>query len=505
MLIKQSRMPVFTVERNAIEQQVRSERWGVSLLAGGAIAGLVLPVLMNWLPPTVKTTLLVGSVAGGIGFTASVQLRDRKEKIYQSFDKVQLEEFRSLFKHAAARNDVVQQIQAKNQLLSYILTAVPPEQQDYWIHYCGLQDLLPPLPTLAAEVPTSSLPEWANHTVDAQGIEYAVYDEPEASIDWLINLVKAALEQDPEKRRFHHAKIDGGSQSGKSTIVSKWLELFIKGLQAQGEKVIINLIDPKYPKTRWAIKPSFIGFEQVEEGVDSAIAELDERKRLTLEAEKKGQPHPNFPRYICILDEWDSVWNKGKGYGKIISKEKADSIRGEWLRLMKESAAYNFHCLLIGQSPLSEDAGFSRSSLNSTTRIIAGLEALKWAQDPGFPFKSQVEGLRSDLEYWLGRNHRCVLVTPTLGSPYVEGVPSMQIEMSSPKATTSPSKPTSQPQAKPTTDPYGAMLQWAKSLGHEPSDQEIYDRFLALTGQKLNKDAIAYVRQFILSKRDGLE
>jgi energy-coupling factor transporter ATP-binding protein EcfA2 len=239
---------------------------------------------------------------------------------------------------------------------------------------------------LPGQNPTES---WQNTQPEIESVQKI---EVKPGMEWIVDIAeKACLPL--EKRSHQHLKIDGGSQSGKSTLVS----LIIALISRMEGKLQINLVDPKYPKTQWMIEPSFVGYEQVGDGIDAAIAELENRKKLCLQAAKNKQEQPTFTRYLLIVDEWDNVWGNGKGYANVISKKEAEGIKGNLQRIFKEAAAYNLSLILIGQSPLATDNGFSRSSFNSATRVVLGNEALKWVQILVSPSK---ERLRHSLMNW---------------------------------------------------------------------------------------------------------
>jgi len=456
---------IFGLIKWQFHEQFTKERLLMSGFALAAITGTFLPVLNPRQDRLSKAIELGYGFSSSIAFTTAAWVRQTKERIYASIDKSGLEITKTTLKGRLVVANSVEEIAAKRDLLEHI-KKLPESEQYYWASAYGLQGLLsPPIEVEAREEGRLALP--------AAQSEFVKHSPLEPQIDWLHKLVgEMALE--PEKRKHHHLCINGGSQSGKSTLFSCILALLSQAIAKlnANSKIIINLIDPKYPKTRWSITPSFIGFEQVGDGIENAVGELEDRKLRCIEAEKNGLTHPDFDRYILVLDEWDSIWGEGKGYGKSISKQDAAKIRGSVLRILKESAAYNMTLVVIGQSPLSKTSGFSRSDLNSATRVVLGNEALKWTQDPGFPFNAIVSDLQEKLNYWIKKEARCALVCPNIGQPFVEAIPRFD-------------------EAKESTnsgneDWLERINDWISSLEEIPTKEEVNEFYYSLMGERLN-------------------
>jgi energy-coupling factor transporter ATP-binding protein EcfA2 len=422
------------------------------------------------------------------------------------YEKIATENYKTQLKHEVARINAITQIREKNILANYIDNEnnVPWFQKLYWAKKLEISELItsffveketePQQATLPAE-------SWQNTQPEIESVQKI---EVTPAMGWIVEIAeKTCLPL--EKRSHQHLKIDGGSQSGKSTLVS----LIIALISRMEGKLQINLIDPKYPKTQWMIEPSFIGYEQVGDGIHAAIAELENRKKLCLQAAKNKQQQPTFTRYLLIVDEWDNIWGNGKGYASVISKKEAEGIKGNLQRIFKEAAAYNLSLILIGQSPLATDNGFSRSSFNSATRIVLGNEALKWVQDPGFPFKGKAQALADELEEVIGNGDRVAMIAPNLGSaPFIEPIPQINLMevLGKPQP---PQQPPQQPQ--PTPEPqqpqveneemtqeqktYIAMRDWIANRETPPTPEEVATIWEKLTGKRLQGEALAYVME----------
>jgi hypothetical protein len=357
----------------------------------------------------------------------------------------------------------------------------------------GLDGLIAPSLPSVENSSSSNTNAWLGNQTD---IESVTYSEPEPGFDWIFDIVQNSCKP-LDKRSNQHFKVDGGSQSGKSTFVSLLIALIGK---LSGE-IAINLVDPKYPMTQWMIQPSFIGYEQVNNGVDAAIQELENRKTQCLQAKKNRQALPEFKRYLLIVDEWDNIWGNGTGYGDVIDVKLAKKIKGKIQRLYKEAAAYNMTVILLGQSPLTTDNGFSRSSFNSATRIVLGNEALKWVQDPGFPFKGCAQQLANELENWIGIGKRVALVVPNLGStPYVESIPLINLDelFNDPqdeKQTDSENEFGSESNSELTDiqKVFLVLKNWVSEREIPPTALDVWKAWKELTGQQLDEEALGYL------------
>lgn len=500
----QGKVP-FSTERKLAEGIVERDRNLMISLGATAAISVLFPVLFaGHLPKQLKTMMLATGLtaSASLSYIAGNATTEKRQKLYKTMGNMQAQMQKTGMAHEFAYHATIQDVAAKYRLMQAMLL-LPPQHQAYFAQQFGLGGLLQSSIPAQATVDVPAQPAWATNQPIPSGVVSTVEPLPEevpdyaiASEDWIYEIVAKAAEVDPEKRRYQHLVVNGASQSGKSTLFSKLLELLVKAIAQNGEQAQIALIDPKYPKTRWPIQPSFVGFGQVQGGVQQAVKELQSRKQACIKAERAGQEHPAFSRYILIVDEWDSVWSEGAGHPEFGDEPKerkaiADDIHNNVLLLLKESAAYNMMVVVIGQSPLSGASGFSRSDLNSACRIVLGIEALKWVQDKDFPFKAQKEYLEAELTDLLGQETRCALICPNTTSPFVRSIPRLQIQPL--KEAIAP--PSELPQDDPLEDLLAELKQWAAGLGHSPTDEELEDQFFELTERELTPEGIKLLKE----------
>lgn len=539
-------------ERELAERRISQEKQLLIGLGVLGVIGLGAPVVFSGqLPNPIKSAFIAtGVVAAAAGATISgsaqseerqqwlAAIRGHQQEVLKSHLKLELEAQKIPLRWQAIHNERIGQIQGELALLQ-MLRQLPAEQQLYYLDQWDLSGVMPIeraqellnnqpqqqfVEARAVAVPEVEEDEFVDEPAQSVaatvqgGLKVATVQrqaKPIATASWIDDIASKCAEPDPEKRRFQHLVVNGGSQSGKSTLFSKLLELLILKMSGTESGVQINLIDPKYPKTRWAIKPSFTGFESVEAGVLTAADELDRRKQKCIDAERFGEQHPDFSRYILIVDEWDSVWGEGDGYSDVITSDMASTIRANVLRLMKEGAAYNVMVVVIGQSPLSGTSGFSRSDLSSACQLVLGVEALKWTQDTKFPFKDLKAPLQAEISGYLKDNKRCALVVPNMELPYAREIPRLEISPIDvaavdsetdpiepakpiPKAQHDPTiKPRDLNQSNPSRDLFKALKEWYRRQSPKPTDSQIDSAFrqLAERSEPLPPEQINYLRE----------
>ncbi len=482
-----------TIDINQVRKSVGLKKTVLTVAVALGIIGTVTPLLFKNLDRESKTLLLFSGLIGNV--TACLLPRQtRDEKLQQTYEKIATENYKQQLQHEVVRVNAITEVREKNLLANFIdnEAKVPEFQKQHWANKFGVVPLITSFFVDDETEPPQALPADSWQTAQPE-IESVQRIEVKPGMEWIVDIAeKACLPLD--KRSHQHLKIDGGSQSGKSTLVS----LLIALISRMEGKTQINLVDPKYPKTQWLIEPSFIGYEQVDDGINAAIAELEHRKKLCLQAAKNKQEQPTFTRYLLIVDEWDNIWGNGLGYANVIDKKLAGKIKGNLQRIFKEAAAYNLSLILIGQSPLATDNGFSRSSFNSATRIVLGNEALKWVQDTGFPFKGKAQSLATELEEHIDAGGRVAMIAPNLGSaPFIQPIP--QINLAEVLGRTTPP---AQPQDAPETAPlspeqkaFTAIRDWVAERETPPTAQEVYAAWEKLTGKQLHEEGLKYLME----------
>jgi len=491
--------PILQDYAEPTRERVMQNRALMATLAIAASASIMVPIAYPKMPKPISGVLLLSSVLNFAALSALLGASTKGEAFYAMTQAAQKESFKQRLE-GAVRLDLAEREIQKDLAGLDLIERQPEVLQPGFLNKFGLGwmkqapqpmkaaiDVSPQIQTVTASS--------SNHPAAYQSVQY---EEPEPfapSEHWIATISQSMAEPDPEKRRFQHLKISGGSQSGKSTLFSKLLEMLIHQLAAVGSSAAINLIDPKYPKTKWAIAPSFVGFEQVRAGINAAILELDNRKTACIKAARSDVDQPTFSRYIVVIDEWDSIWGNGKGYGSVIDKDTAENIRNDVLRLLKESAAYDMTAVVIGQSPLSSATGFTRSDLNSACHLVLGVEALKWAQDPGFPFKGQSADLQEYLSALIDADYRCALIVPNMSSPFVEAIPRLTI--TSLQAQTVQAEEEDFWESPVDGDPLLALKGWYQSQDPRPSDVQLAAEFKRLIGRDCNDRGIEYLKSLL--------
>jgi|GEM_PF-6206904 len=431
--------------------------WGFLICALG---GSTIPVIFHNQSRFSKLVEMVGGLGNAIALSASLYFRQSDEEMFQSLEKAKTHLDREYLKSELVNDANKIKVDGDRQFAGRIIDQVPEYEYPRWVETFGLHGLIP----LSSSKPDFDVQLEDGTVVNVQDLPETVqYNDPRDNIsdDWIKYLVAGMAHPDPEKRTDHHFKVDGPSQTGKSTLISYILFGLNQASQNHGGKLYVNLIDPKYPETNWIIEPSFTGYEQVKAGVETAFQELKRRKNVRVADKRSHKPRTVFPDYVCIVDEWDNIYSEGNGYdGKILDKNDVAAIRSQILIILKEGAAYNIRLILIGQSANRESHGFSHSQLRSTTRITLGIEALQWTKNSEFPWKDIAENLRKELTYWISKKQRCALVCPNMGVPYVAPIPKIKINA---------------PQDANSNIPEWELIvgQWIKDLGRRPTIDEL--------------------------------
>jgi hypothetical protein len=217
-------------------------------------------------------------------------------------------------------------------------------------------------------------------------------------------ILKMMFGEDGLKRQ--HYKIEGVSQSGKTTFVEYLLSL-LSGEDPTTEKL---LIDPKYRKAKpnWSFAPYCADIAKVPKALEDFVSEVEERQQS--ETDFADQ----FPK-IFVIDEWDWIYTDH-------SKEALRNLR----KLIKVGAELRCYVVLLGQSPLAKDIGLSTSDFDQMVRISIGKVALKVLNNPAhFAFSNRDELLaKAEKLYTTGQ--RFALVQEHGQNPRLEIIPKIQ-------------------------------------------------------------------------------
>lgn len=484
----------------------QDQKIALGLLAGAATL-MVLPILLRgFLPAPIKSALLLGAVAasGALTAVAAQSSTQERQRQYQVFDRIHQETLKTQLAHEVNQHQIMSELAARMRL-AMIVQQLPPQSRQAVAAQYGLMQFVtfPELEAMREAGQAVAVKPAIADRGSVTGYEYTPPLEAEPTEDWIADLVAKFAEPDPEKRIYAHLIVNGPTRSGKSTLVSKLLELIGQAIAAHGQAAQIMLIDPKYPKTKWPLKPAFTGFAMVQTGLQEAVRIFRDRKLQCIVAEEAGQPHPEFPRLIVVVDEQDSIYNEGRGHPELGDdreerKAAVEEIHSIEVNLLKEAAAYDVSLFIVGQSPLSGATGFSRSDMQQACRIVLGNEALKWLNDKEFPFKEDVPELADDLKYWMDRGDRCALICPNMGRPYTAGIPPLTIGpvVVDERPQSVPDVPTPRPSDNAALAPLLAELNdWIESLGRLPTDEELIGKFKLLTGKDLNDRGLQLLKE----------
>jgi hypothetical protein len=214
-------------------------------------------------------------------------------------------------------------------------------------------------------------------------------------------ILKMMFGSDGLKRQ--HYKIEGVSQSGKTTFVEYLLSL-ISDEDPTTEKL---LIDPKYRKAKpnWSFLPYCADIAKVPKALIDFVSEVEERQQS--ETDFADQ----FPK-IFVIDEWDWIFTD---HGK-------DALRN-LRKLIKVGAELRCYVVLLGQSPLAKDTGLSTSDFDQMVRISIGKVAMKVLNNPAhFAFSNRDELLvKAEQLYTSGQ--RFALIQEHGVAPRLEIIP----------------------------------------------------------------------------------
>lgn len=234
------------------------------------------------------------------------------------------------------------------------------------------------------------------------------YSRPSRSVDdsdvmdgtgaWIFKIM---FGNDGLKRQ--HYKVEGVSQSGKTTFVEYLLSL-MSGEDPTTEKL---LIDPKYRKAKpnWSFLPYCADIAKVPKALTDFVSEVEERQQS--ETDFADQ----FPK-IFVIDEWDWIYTD---HGK-------DALRN-LRKLIKVGAELRCYVVLLGQSPLAKDTGLSTSDFDQMVRISIGKVAMKVLNNPAhFAFSNRDE-LLAKAEQLYTTGQRFALVQEHGQNPRLEIIP----------------------------------------------------------------------------------
>jgi len=173
--------------------------------------------------------------------------------------------------------------------------------------------------------------------------------------DWLPEIAKKII----------HGKVDGETQSGKSTFVQN-LSNLLSSIYSDTEFISI---DPKYPLSLdweshlsdWQRKPKYPGIKTALDGLKELSGEINHRLELVTEDIQNGKKPRKFSKKIFIVDEIDWIILE---YGK----QATDNLQIG----LKVGAALNVIVVYFGQTPRCSKLKMTKDDFRNSTNISLG-------------------------------------------------------------------------------------------------------------------------------------
>lgn len=336
---------------------------------------------------------------------------------------------------------------------------------------------------------------------------------------WITELIESSSAMPMSKRSNHHFMIVGETQAGKSTLAG----VIANGIaQRSQQPAVIAIHDAKKKPGKKDITRWLCSFSYKIDGYENASdwAELMEHlasEQLELVSESGGGCE-GVRELIIMQDELNTVYGKGKGYGKYIDSDCASALQAQWLFCTTNLAGTKGHFIAMGQSPLSGDTGFSLPAMNNTCFIAMG-ETSSYILDPKNRSNyvrnlsdEYLNVLQQTCELFQKEGLRYCLVRPTRGNPFVAIIPEFDVEdisQRSPTMEETDSDDSETPEIQDKTpastieDVYKRMKKWFEACyqqyGRYPENEHIREAWLQETGTKLSDPALEYLVSKLLS------
>lgn len=166
-------------------------------------------------------------------------------------------------------------------------------------------------------------------------------------------------------KKIIHGKVDGETQSGKSTFVQN-LSNLLSSIYSDAEFISI---DPKYPLSLdweselsdWQRKPKYPGIKTALNGLKELSGEINQRLELVTEDVQNGKKPRKFSKKVFIVDEIDWITLE---YGK----EATDNLQVG----LKVGAALNVIVVYFGQTPRCSKLKMTKDDFRNSTNISLG-------------------------------------------------------------------------------------------------------------------------------------
>ncbi len=505
--------------------QLELDTWQKRLMqAGIALTAFALPVAALITPnQTTTSKLLELGLGSAFGAASAVVCKAREdiEKRYASFLELRKEHEKGSIKQEYAFHAATQVMKGELNLSGAVNQLQIPTARARYMEKFQLQGLIAPPPKAQQQTATLDTGTKAIPITTVQPAKLT------SDISWLLQIAAELTNPVLSDRKHHHFIIHGGSQTGKSTLVSALIILSSHLLAKQGTPTAVNLIDPKYPESEWMFEPGFKDYNEVLPGLQDTFSKLQE---LKAEAKKQGKSLSADNGFLfTVVDEQDNIYGNGQGYPDKIDKTEVKSIINIEKALIKEGAAYNFCEIIIGQSPLNADSGFNRQIYKSCTHIVLGDAALSWVKDASFPYTEYAQKLTTEILKFQRAKERFGLIMPKGGVPFIVRMsPEIrqiieyeksknnrphpeEINEEDPEGIDDESEeideedePKAQPKTVSPTNLLLAISAWYFGVfeehGHYPNDLTLAQAWFELTGEKLSEKGLDYLRSRIHEK-----
>lgn len=497
----------FSRDKEIFSPLMTAERFMMGMFAATAIAGTFSPVVFAPnLNNEVKLIQQLFGLFSGACFTAEAYRRKHKEKFYKSIEDanhaIVKEQLKGTFTYEQCKNA----IESKRELAGYV-NRLPEMERVRWMQTYGLQGLveLPEVQQAVIDEPkqlagSRTIPNPEIATVDERVVQAIINPSTRQLLEelaaqypnyiriddeWVDELCESSSRQKMSERANHHFSFWGETQSGKSTLAG----VFINKIAANSQKpAMVFGSDPKNYLTAWLCKFSrkFDGFKHsLDHWVTFATKVIDARQE-EFKHNRKGE---GLGEIFLIQDEVNVVYGEGKGLTGQVPKETAMNLCAMWNYIINFTAAMKIHGIFMGQSPLSAATGFSRPALKNICFLALGKVSnyVLTKMPELLNVKTEISDLFSRVCELLDEEEvRYALVIPTRGNPFVALIPVFDIDA---MEQTNDSQDEPQPQ-KNTADYYVILVQWVKSLGRQPTPDELKAAWKHLTEQELNDKGV---------------
>jgi len=478
---------LFDLERDSIEKLVRRERQILAAFAVGAIVGTLTPLLMPRVDRVTKLLFLSYGTASSAAFTVTTHLVQRKERIYGSIDKAQMEALKLHMQQEVAYSSSVSKIGAQRRLAEFI-SNLPFWEHARWIQQFGLGGLIePPAIEATAEEPHSALP----------GVVTA---PPQSSLDDLVSDDVAIVPDyswlDP-KFICSTKAVFGARGSGKSTYLSfeaiAWTQI-----NPDGELRIGDIhFDEEESKWLPGVSVDTLLSQYVATEPQQVLA-LFRRARTLLRDRVKRRDRKSKPfKFIC--DEFVGFISR---LGKAEVAEVVDIIQENSFEARKYGVVIvlGLHSLKKGVIGIDSSALLSGMSLICLGNSIA---------DPAtrFPADFNVKALLAEQQQVASllqdkQGRACVVRKLDEGMPRVEVLPYLDLDQYRVGGEESVGReggintnhtPSSSAAFLTLDQLMEKMIAWMQSLDELPSPEQVKEQWELLSGQPLTDDQLKAV------------